>query len=209
MLVNSITGPLEFMDDPSHQYVGICGIQLLDERGRVALRARDCRPVTAWFVALRLHGLSNVCFPPHFRRNGITLRRASLKQVIGASHGFGRGCSNHLADDERFLCTSKKSISAERTRTIGLQNSLLASAQASHVVAEVQSGWEFAVHSWRSRIDHTPTSISLGGRRSWYWFRHWSANPYISMFFSGALKSREEHRITLAYDFGMLAARID
>ncbi len=135
LLANSLSGPLDYLDDPRHQDVGICGIQLLDERGRVARscsRLPTCHSLVT--MALRLHGLSRRLFPPHFMKEWDHAETRVVDQVIGAFFLVRSSLFAQLGGfDERFFVYFEEVDFCERTRQLGLQTVFLASAQARHV----------------------------------------------------------------------------
>jgi len=135
LLADSLSVPLGYLDDPCHQSVGICGIQLLDERGRVA---RSCSRLPTGFslvtMALRLHGLSRRLFPPHFMKEWDHAETRAVEQVIGAFFLVRSRVFEQLGGfDERFFVYFEEVDFCERTRQLGLQTLFLASAQARHV----------------------------------------------------------------------------
>ena len=135
LLANSLTGPLDSLDAPRNRDVGICGIQLLDERGRVA---RSCSRLPTWLslvtMAMRLHGLSRRLFPPHFMKEWDHAETRVVDQVIGAFFLVRASLFEQLGGfDERFFVYFEEVDFCERTRQLGLKTVFLASAQASHV----------------------------------------------------------------------------
>jgi GT2 family glycosyltransferase len=135
LLENSLRGPLEYMADPRNRDVGICGIQLLDERGRVA---RSCSRLPTCYslvtMALRMHGLSRRLFPPHFMKEWDHSETQVVDQVIGAFFFVRSGLFEQLGGfDERFFVYFEEVDFCQRSRTLGFKTVFLASAQARHV----------------------------------------------------------------------------
>ncbi len=135
LLSNSLSVPLDYLDDPHHRDVGICGVQLLDERGRVA---RSCSRLPTGFslvaMAWRLHGLSRWLFPPHFMKEWDHAETRVVEQVIGAFFLVRTRLFERLGGfDERFFVYFEEVDFCERTRQLRLQTVFLASAQARHM----------------------------------------------------------------------------
>lgn len=156
LLPNSLIEPLEYMDDPRRQDVGICGIQLLDKKGRVA---RSCaRLPTSYSLvtsALRLHGLSRRLFPSHFMKEWDHLQTRNVDQVIGAFFLVRGALFGQLAGfDERFFVYYEEVDFCARARQAGQGTVYLASAQARHVGAGCsnQVRGRTLFYSLRSRI---------------------------------------------------------
>lgn len=158
LLANSLSEPLVYMDAPEHQDVGICGIQLLDGKGKVA---RSCsRLPTFWSLitlALRLQGLSRRLFPPHFMKEWDHAETRQVEQVIGAFFLVRMPLFQHLGGfDERFFVYFEEVDFCERTRQLGLKTMYLASAQALHVGGGCSSQVKgrSLFYSLRSRIQY-------------------------------------------------------
>ncbi len=137
LLENSLTGPLEYLDDPTNKNVGICGIQLLDERGRVA---RSCARLPTCYslvtTSLRLHGISRKLFPPHFMKEWDHLDTRFVEQVIGAFFVIRSDLFQELNGfDERFFVYFEEVDICERARQLGRQTVFLTTSQALHIGA--------------------------------------------------------------------------
>jgi len=135
LLENSLSGPLDYLDDPQNKNVGICGIQLLDERGRVA---RSCSRLPTCYsmvtTSLRLHGLSRKLFPPHFMKEWDHLETRPVEQVIGAFFVVRSHLFQQLQGfDERFFVYFEEVDFCERTRQLGYQTFFLTASQALHI----------------------------------------------------------------------------
>lgn len=169
LLPNSLSVPLQFMDDPQHANVAVCGIQLLDEAGRVARscsRLPTCFNLTA--MALRLHSVSRRLFPPNFMKEWDHAETRDVEQVIGAFFLVRRSVYDQLHGfDERFFVYFEEVDFCERTRQLGMRTVYLATAQAIHVGAGC-SGQVRALslfYSLRSRLlyasKHFSTSAAI------------------------------------------------
>lgn len=135
LLPNSLSVPLQFMDEPENRRVAVCGIQLLDESDRVARscsRLPTCYNLTT--MALRLHSLSRRLFPPNFMKEWDHSQTRVVEQVIGAFFLVRRTIYDQLQGfDERFFVYFEEVDFCERTRQLGMQTVYLATAQARHV----------------------------------------------------------------------------
>lgn len=166
LLPNSLSVPLQFMDDPQNANVAICGIQLLDESGRVA---RSCSRLPTCFnlttMALRLHSLSRRLFPPNFMKEWDHAQTRDVEQVIGAFFLVRRTVYDQLHGfDERFFVYFEEVDFCERTRQLGMRTVYLATAQATHVGAGC-SGQVRALslfYSLRSRLLYASKHFSAG-----------------------------------------------
>lgn len=131
---DSIRLPLQFMDRRENDHVGICGIQLLDERQRVS---RTCaRFPTVVKFALRILGLDR--FPP-LRSFGIRMTEwnhqttTTVDQVMGAFFLVRRSLFESLRGfDERFFVYFEEVDFCLRARKAGWLSVYLADAYAFH-----------------------------------------------------------------------------
>lgn len=131
---NSLRGPLEHLDDPSNADVGICGIQLIDDRGRIG---RTCSrlptPVSMFAMATRLHSLLPRLFPPHFMKEWDHQQTRTVEEVIGAFFVVRRDLFEQLNGfDERFFVYFEEVDFCERSRQLGFRTVYLTTAQAEH-----------------------------------------------------------------------------
>ncbi len=130
----SLTRPLRFMDQPENQRVGICGIQLVDERGVVH---RSCsRFPTVGILSAQLLGLSYL-FPSRFRTqemrewNHSESRR--VDQVIGACFFIRRKVFEKLEGfDQRFFVYFEEVDLSYRALQSGWVSFYLADVEAFH-----------------------------------------------------------------------------
>jgi len=131
---NSLTIPLAFLSGASGADTGICGIQLLDERGRVA---RSCaRLPTAAMLTCQALGLDRL-LPRLFRGPRMTewdhAATAEVEQVIGAFFLVRRRVFEQLDGfDERFFVYFEEVDFSRRARAAGWRSVYLADAQAFH-----------------------------------------------------------------------------
>lgn len=206
LLKNSLSGPLDYLDDSRNQQIGICGIQLLDERGRVA---RSCSrlptPRNLISMALRLHGVSRRLFPPNFMKEWDHAETRVVEQVIGAFFVVRRTLFDELGGfDERFFVYFEEVDFCERTRHRGMQTVYLASAQAMHVgggcSSQVRARSLF--YSLRSRLiyakKHFTHSQSLCVQTATL-----IGEPIVRIFFA-TLKLKWKSVSPTLYAFGLL-----
>jgi len=153
---NSLTVPLAFMEDEANQKVSICGIQLVDEKGRVA---RTCaRFPTLWRFAAQTSGVSAI---PGLKGAGVRmdewdhLSNNSVDQVIGAFFFTRRSVFEALKGfDERFFVYFEEVDFSFRAKQAGWKTIYLTGAQAFHegggTSRQVKSARLF--YSLRSRL---------------------------------------------------------
>jgi N-acetylglucosaminyl-diphospho-decaprenol L-rhamnosyltransferase len=135
LLGNSLSVPLDYLDNPLHHQVGICGIQLLNKKGQVA---RSCSRLptgyTLMTLALRLQSVSRRLFPPPFMKEWDHGKTQAVEQVIGAFYLVRTELFRELNGfDERFFVYFEEVDFCKRTHQLGLQTVYLATAQARHV----------------------------------------------------------------------------
>ena len=166
----SLTRPLQFMDQPENQRVGICGVQLVDERGVVV---RSCsRFPTPGILLARLLGLSHL-FPagsaPQEMREWDHSESRKVDQVIGACFLIRRPVFEELEGfDERFFVYFEEVDLSYRALRSGWFSFYLADVQAFHKGGgssdQVKAARLF--YSMRSRIlyvfKHFSVSAALG-----------------------------------------------
>lgn len=130
----SIEQPLSFLESGAGQRAGICGIQLLDEHGRVS---RTCArfPSLMRFTAQAL-GLNKL---PGLRSTGVHMagwdhgETRTVDHVIGAFYLVRRSLFRDLSGfDERFFVYLEDVDFSFRARGAGFESVYLAEAQAFH-----------------------------------------------------------------------------
>jgi N-acetylglucosaminyl-diphospho-decaprenol L-rhamnosyltransferase len=134
LVPNSLDGPAEFLERPEHERVGIVGVQLLDDEGRVA---RTCsyhpRPSFYLHKALGLDRVSPRRFPSGmmFEWDHATTRR--VDGVMGAFFFVRRDLFARLGGfDERFFVYFEETDFGYRADRQGYSSVFLADAQAYH-----------------------------------------------------------------------------
>ncbi len=131
---NSLTEPLAFMEDEANQEVGICGIQLVDEKGHIA---RTCAhfPTLLSFTAQicginAIPGLKGVGMRMHGWDH---LSDKSVDQVIGAFFFTRRSVFEALSGfDERFFVYFEEVDFSFRASQVGWKTTYLTGAKAFH-----------------------------------------------------------------------------
>ncbi len=131
---NSLTRPLRFMEEPANARIGICGIQLVDESGRVD---RSCArfPTLGMFVGKML-GLTRWLpgvFPNHAMTEWDHEESRCVDQVIGAFFLIRRSLFERLSGfDERFFVYFEEVDLSYRAARAGWSSYYLTEARAVH-----------------------------------------------------------------------------
>lgn len=133
LFADTLSKALTYMQDPANARVGICGVQLLDEQGRIS---RSCArfPSARRFLAHAL-GLDRL-FPQlgHFMADWDHRQTRVVDQVIGAFFLVRRETFEALGGfDERFFVYFEEVDLSRRARDAGWRSVYLADAQAFHV----------------------------------------------------------------------------
>lgn len=131
---NSLTAPIAFMEQPENRRVGILGIQLVDDEGRVS---RTCArfPTPGRFFAkmLGLDRLFPRVFPSHLMNEWDHADSREVDQVMGAFFLVRRSVFEMLNGfDERFFVYFEEVDFSFRARQLGWRSFYLAEAQAYH-----------------------------------------------------------------------------
>jgi len=134
LLADSLAVPITFMEESRNQHVGICGVQLVDERGNVA-RTCSSFPSPALLCA-RMLGLDKVfpsVVPGHFLPEEQHRLSQRVDQVIGAFLLIRRDLFERLRGfDERFFVYFEDLDLALRAARAGYDSFYLADARAVH-----------------------------------------------------------------------------
>ena len=132
LYADTLPKALAFMRDPANSKVGICGVQLLDEAGRVS---RSCaRFPSAWGFAAHAIGLDRL-YPAlgHFMAEWDHKQTSQVDHVIGAFYLIRRDLFESLNGfDERFFVYLEDLDLSYRARQAGWLSVYLADAQAFH-----------------------------------------------------------------------------
>lgn len=133
LLPGSLSIPLQFMQQAENDRIGICGVQLLDNQGRLA---RSCaRFPSLGNILAKMLGLSRI-----FPRAGMTMREwdhlenRRVDQVMGAYFLVRRSVFEALGGfDERFLVYFEDVDFALRASQAGWSSYYLANASIHHL----------------------------------------------------------------------------
>ena len=155
---DSLTGPIHAMERPENAKIGICGVQLIDEVGRVSPScARFPDPPLLFAKVLGLDRL----FPRHVRSHAMmewdhrTSRQ--VDQVIGAFFLVRRSLFEHLGGfDERFFLYFEEVDFSYRAHVAGWSSYYIADARAYHrgMVSSDQVKAARLMYVLRSRIQY-------------------------------------------------------
>lgn len=131
---DSLAVPIAFMERPENQHIGIVGIQLIDDEGRVS---RTCArfPTPGQFFAkmLGLDRLFPRVFPSHFMNEWDHRDSREVDHVMGAFFLVRRPLFEMLNGfDERFFVYLEDLDLSFRARQLGWSSFYLAAAQAYH-----------------------------------------------------------------------------
>jgi N-acetylglucosaminyl-diphospho-decaprenol L-rhamnosyltransferase len=131
---NSLEAPITFLNCPENTHIGICGIQLTDEAGRVS---RSCArfPTAGHLVgrALCLDRLFPRFFPNHFLCEWDHCESRVVDQVMGSFFLVRRAVFDLLGGlDEGFFVYYEDLDFSYRARQAGWSSYFLATARAVH-----------------------------------------------------------------------------
>ncbi|PYT03368.1 MAG: glycosyltransferase family 2 protein [Acidobacteria bacterium] len=153
---NALTDPIQFMEKEENERIGVLGIQLVDERGRVT---RTCArfPTVGRFVA-KMIGLDRALpklFPPHFMTEWDHADSRAVDQVMGAYFLIRCSLFKELGGfDERFFVYFEEVDLTVRARRKGWSTFYLSNVQTYHrgggVTEQVKARRLF--YSLRSRV---------------------------------------------------------
>lgn len=134
LLADSLSVPVAVMERPGNERVGICGIQLLDQEGRVWRRCARF-PTPARFLAT-IVGLDRLWprrFPSHFMTEWDHATTRDVDQVMGAFFLVRRSLFEALGGfDERFFVYFEDADFSYRARAQAWRSLYLAQARARH-----------------------------------------------------------------------------
>ena len=165
---DSLEAPVCFLQKPENEHVGIVGIQLVDENGRVS---RSCSrfPCVPQFAnsAFGLSRVSRQHFPGGFMLEWDHLSTREVDLVIGAFFFVRSSLFGHLNGfDERFFVYFEDDDFAMRARTIGYRTCYLSDARCFHrgqgTTDKIKA--ERLFYSLRSRLQFGSKHFGIGQR---------------------------------------------
>lgn len=131
---NSLSEPVSFMQKPSNASIGICGIQLVDEKGTASTSA--ARFPTLRVMAGKILGLSKVLpdlFPAHLLTNTEMHQDGNVDQVIGAFFLIRKSVFDMCGGfDERFFVYFEEVDLSLRAKQFGYSSYFLSTSSAFH-----------------------------------------------------------------------------
>lgn len=156
LLDNSLDVPIRFMENPNNLSVGIVGIQLLDDEGRLT-KTCSYYPKLSHFVnkALGLDRLAPGRFVIGFMSDWDHTSNRRVDVVMGAFYLVRRSLFESLGGfDKRFFVYFEEGEFALRAMLAGYETYYLAEAQAYHrgCGASEQVKAQRLFFSWQSRI---------------------------------------------------------
>ncbi|HED33223.1 MAG TPA: glycosyltransferase family 2 protein [Gammaproteobacteria bacterium] len=165
----SLVVPVAFMEDPTNKNVGICGIQLVDKKGRVA---RTCAnfPTLARFIAQAM-GLNKI---PGLKGTGGHMddwdhcSEKRVDHVIGAFFLVRKNLFEALSGfDERFFVYLEDIDFSFRAGQQGWKTLYLSDAQAFH------EGGGLSKQVMAKRLFYSLRSRLLYGFKHFSWWQAW------------------------------------
>ena len=131
---DSLTKPINFMQQPSNSGVGICGIRLVDEQGNVSTSA--ARFPTLRVMAGKILGLTKLfpsVFPAHLMTSSDLCVNSSVDQVIGAFFLIRKNVFDRCGGfDERFFVYFEEVDLSLRAKQFGYSSYFLSEVSAFH-----------------------------------------------------------------------------
>lgn len=169
LLPDSISGALDFMALPEQSNVGICGIQLENERCRVS---RTCSrlPTTTALIAKswRLDSHLPRLFPPLFMKEWDHLSTRDVEEVIGAFFLVRRALWDELSGlDERYFVYFEEVDFCLRARQAGYRTVYHSGVKARHIGggSSKQIRGKAGFYNLRSRLQYAAKHFSPFGAK--------------------------------------------
>jgi GT2 family glycosyltransferase len=134
LFADSLSKPLKFMENENNRNIGIVGIQLIDERGKVSRSCSYFPTPARLFVAMTgLNRLSSKVFPGHFMSEWDHAQTMKVDQVMGAFFMTRRSVFESLGGfDELFFVYYEDVDFSWRAFKKGWETMYLVEAQAYH-----------------------------------------------------------------------------
>ena len=134
LFADSVSAPIDFMEQEGNALIGICGVKLCDERGLFSVSCARFPSVRTFFGAAT--GLSMILprlLPPHLMTSAECERSGVVDQVIGAFFLVRRDLFRHLKGfDERFFVYYEEVDFSLRAKKLGYSSYLLTESSAYH-----------------------------------------------------------------------------
>jgi len=131
---DSLTKPIDFMQQPSNSGIGICGIRLIDEEGITSTSA--ARFPTLRVMAGKILGLTKLfpsVFPAHLMTSSDLRENSSVDQVIGAFFLIRKNVFDRCGGfDERFFVYFEEVDLSLRAKQLGYSSYFLSEVSAFH-----------------------------------------------------------------------------
>jgi N-acetylglucosaminyl-diphospho-decaprenol L-rhamnosyltransferase len=155
---NSLSAPIDFMQQPTNAKIGICGIRLLDAAGNTTTSA--ARFPILRVMAGKALGLSRLfpgMFPPHLMSAAELIESRLVDQVIGAFFLIRRNVFELCKGfDERFFVYFEEVDLSLRANQLGFSSYFISDVSAFHKGGgssdQIKSARLF--YSLRSRIQY-------------------------------------------------------
>ena len=131
LYADSLSKPIEFMQNPDNKTIGIVGVQLIDEDGKVA---RSCArfPKTSTYL-MKMLGLERFSHP-HFMTEWDHMDNREVDQIMGAFFLVRRQMYDQLQGfDERFFVYLEEVDFSLRAKQCGWNSFYLADAKIFHL----------------------------------------------------------------------------
>lgn len=154
----SITKSIAFMDNPTNQHVGICGIQLIDGHGATTVSCARFPTLKIFFG--KMSGLNRFfpkTFPAHHMTSSELQSSREVDQIIGAFFLVRRKVFDNLRGfDQTFFVYFEEVDFSLRAKTKGYTSYYLADARAFHegCVSSDQIKSTRLFYSLRSRLQY-------------------------------------------------------
>ena len=131
---NSLSWPIRFMEYPKNKKIGICGIQLVDEKGNASTSA--ARFPTLQVMAGKILGLAKLfpgVFPSHLMESSHLQKSCLVDQVIGAFFLIRKNVFECCGGfDEHFFVYFEEVDLALRAKQMGYSSFFISEVAAFH-----------------------------------------------------------------------------
>jgi N-acetylglucosaminyl-diphospho-decaprenol L-rhamnosyltransferase len=134
LFADSLSKPIKFLQQPGHEHIGICGVKLLDEFGRMSTSCARFPSLRIMFGKMtKLYTLFPKTFPPHFLSENECNRSMEVDQVTGAFFLVRKFLFDSLHGfDERFFVYFEEVDFSLRARKRGFTSYYLSDVVVFH-----------------------------------------------------------------------------